>query len=261
MCIAALAINQHPDYPFICLANRDEFHNRPTAPMQWWPDGQTLAGIDLQAKGTWMGIHESGRFALLTNVRNPQLESRAEAPSRGSLVSDFLQKGELPAAEKRKEMAGYNLISGHLGQNTFSFHTNQFEKSGDVDTARMVNLTDGIYCLSNGTLNSPWPKCLRLGHSLQNALQDIVNPDQDYFFKLLADESLANDAELPSTGVPYEWEKMLSAIKIISPVYGTRSTTVLKVRKDLTINMEEKTFHADGSLASKESFKHTLARG
>src|SRR5258705_13022660 len=93
MCLILLAWRVHPNFPCVVAANRDEYFERPTASADWWagPDG-ILAGRDLQAGGTWLGVTRSGRFAALTNFRDPAGD-RPDAPNRGALVSAFLTAG------------------------------------------------------------------------------------------------------------------------------------------------------------------------
>lgn len=259
MCLAAIAINQHPKYKLVCIANRDEFHNRPAAPMQWWEDQNTLAGVDLQAKGTWMGINKQGRFALITNVRNPGLNAASDAPSRGQLVIDYLRDQRLPSTEDKKNMAAYNLITADLQANSWAFETNQFEKESGQPAERQI-LENGIYGLSNATLNTPWPKTVALTMKLQTELMENENLNQDWLFNVLSDESQAEDQDLPSTGVPYNWEKMLSSIKIVSPVYGTRCTTVLTVDHQNHVNVEERSFNPEGEVTDTRVFEFSLVR-
>jgi len=116
MCLILVAWQAHPDFPLVLAANRDEFFARPAAPAQWWADQpDILAGRDLEAGGTWLGVHRRGAFAGLTNFRDPASQ-RPGAPSRGALVADTLT-GHQPVAERLAWLAchggdynGFNLI-------------------------------------------------------------------------------------------------------------------------------------------------------
>ncbi|WP_138518593.1 NRDE family protein [Limnobacter alexandrii] len=265
MCLAVLAINAHPDYPFICLANRDEFHNRPTAPLHAWstPHGSLWAGKDLQSGGTWLGIGSNAEFALLTNVRNSTLNMPGTAPSRGLLVLDAIQTGTAPDEKASLAFAGFNLIHGNLQRLNLRCTSNQGIKLGnglDFTTA----LQTGLYSLSNGHLNAPWPKSRLLKTGLQQEIDvNLSNHEAGAAFEnkllgLLAHTGLAEDAELPSTGVPYEWEKMLSAVKIVSPLYGTRSSAVILLDRYNTVHFTEITFDPAGNEIGRQRIEIPL---
>jgi uncharacterized protein with NRDE domain len=266
MCLAVLAIHAHPDYPFICLANRDEFHNRPTAPLQVWPTsyGSLWAGKDLQSGGTWLGIGSHGEFAMLTNVRNSTLNMPGTAPSRGQLVLDAIQTGTAPDEANSLQFAGFNLIHGSLQTLNLRCTSNQGVKLNnglDFTTA----LQSGLHSLSNGYLNAPWPKSRLLKKGLQKEIETncTTHRSQAAFEQtllgLLANTELAEDAELPSTGVPYEWEKMLSAVKIVSPLYGTRSSAVILLDRSHTIHFTEITLDPAGNETGRQKFEIPLS--
>lgn len=252
MCLAAIAINQHAEFPFVCVANRDEFHARPSAILAPWPEHQptVYGGRDLQSGGTWLGINEEGRFALLTNVRNPQLNMPATAPSRGALVINAIENGNLPSAQESLAYAGFNLLAANLHTGELRYCTNQWLKLGQQNRPYLRNLGTGIHTLSNGELDAAWPKSLRLklcfAEALEQAgaLKDLANT----LFDVLANQDQAEDEHLPKTGVPYDWEKMLSAIKIVSPVYGTRSSAVLVKHRSGVVSFFERTFDSTGAI-------------
>ncbi len=241
MCLILFAYRCHPGLDLLVAANRDEFHNRPTAPLAFWDDApQVLAGRDLQQGGSWMGVTRTGRFAALTNYRDPN-RVRQDAPSRGQLVSDYLQ-GEEPALDYLARLAtqseaynGFNLLLGdEAGLHYYS------NCGGAPQT-----LLPGWYGLSNHLLNTPWPKLQRGLALVQDALERRPDPVPDDLLSVLADRTLAPDAELPQTGVPLEWERWLSPIFIDAPGYGTRSSTVLLASEHGSARMVEITW-ADG---------------
>jgi uncharacterized protein with NRDE domain len=265
MCLAVFAIDSHPEYPFICLANRDEFHQRHTAPLQAWPTtyGTLWAGKDLQSGGTWLGIGSNAEFALLTNVRNSTLNVPGTAPSRGLLVLDAIQNRTAPDEKASLQFAGFNLIHGSLQTLNLRYTSNQGVKLNnglDFTTA----LHTGLHSISNGYLDAPWPKSRLLKTRLQTEIEaNRSNPTSRINFEqtllnLLAHTGLAEDTELPSTGVPYEWEKMLSAIKIVSPLYGTRSSTLILLDRSNTVYFTEITLNPAGNEIGRQRFEIPL---
>ncbi|WMC09340.1 NRDE family protein [Oceanimonas pelagia] len=224
MCLIAFDW-QPADGRLLLLANRDEFHARPTAPAGWWPEHPGLwAGRDLQAGGTWLGITRSGRFAALTNFREGALQ--AGKRSRGELVTGFLTGERSPAEYVRQvlqrgdDYAGFNLLVGDLRSGAFYYGGNRCEAGAHA-------LQAGIYGLSNGLLNTPWPKTVRL----KRGLAGLTAGDDDAALALLSDPTRAPDAALPETGVPFELERRLSSVFITGDDYGTRSQTVLSVEQ------------------------------
>lgn len=225
MCLILLAWQAHPDYPLVIAANRDEYFDRPTAPAQFWSEApQLLAGRDLQAGGTWLGITRSGRFAALTNFREPEQSSKATAPSRGELVSAFLMGQQSPEAylgeltQHASNYRAFNLLCGTLDGELY-YYANRGQ-SGRYDL-----MTPGIHGLSNHLLDTPWPKVIHGKKALEQALPAL--PDTAPLFQLLSNETPAADQDLPHTGVSLEWERVLSSACIRAPHYGTRSSTVL----------------------------------
>ncbi len=236
MCLVLVAWKSHPDYPLVVAANRDEFFDRPTQGASFWPEApELLAGRDLQAGGTWMGITRAGRFAALTNFRDP-VSVRADAASRGKLVADFLQERQSAAAslaavaQKARNYNGFNLLVGD-GENLAWF--------SNVGGAPRL-LEPGIYGLCNHLLDTPWPKVEAAKSALGEALAAL--PDNAVLFRLLRDDTLHPDDALPRTGVSLEWERLLSAAFVKAPGYGTRSSTVLAVGQDGTTVFDEQTW-------------------
>lgn len=262
MCLAAIALNVHPDFPFVCVANRDEFHNRPTAPLHAW-DSNLLAGKDLQSGGAWLGVGTNCEFALLTNVRNAALNMPATAPTRGELVVNAIATGKGPSKENALGYAGFNLIHGNLNTLAFYCTSNQGLKLNN-DLPFTQQLKHGIHSLSNGHLGAPWPKTRKLEAGLKTQLQMLnskattIAQLENELSDLLAHTGLAADDQLPSTGVPYEWEKMLSAVKIVSPLYGTRSSAVVLLDHNNTVHFTEITFNPAGNETGRQRFEIPL---
>ncbi|MFZ5541743.1 MAG: NRDE family protein [Pseudomonadota bacterium] len=247
MCLALIAWQSHPDYPLVVAANRDEFYTRATRPAAWWGQAVSLlAGRDEEAGGTWLGINRRGRFALLTNVRAPS-ERNPHAPTRGALVVSALQSGA-PLGPWLQNLAarshvynGFNLLVGEVlgapGRGPeLHYHSNRL---GEPPR----QLDPGIYGLSNAFLDTPWPKVTRAVGRFACQLASRV--DADALLALMADRALAPDRALPSTGVPLEWERVLSAIQIRANGYGTRTTTVITVRSDGLVGFVERTFDSE----------------
>lgn len=238
MCIILLAHKAHPGYSLILAANRDEFYERPTARAGFWEDaGGLLGGRDLERGGTWLGVTETGRVAAITNFREPSVRI-TDAPSRGLLVSDFLRSHERPEeylerlATHASRYNGFNLIVAE--RHDLYYYSNR----ADAPQA----LAPGLYGVSNHLLDTPWPKVARGKEALAEILarSDTVSPDD--IFRLLADRTCAEDACLPDTGVGLEVERALSPLFITSPVYGTRSSTVLLVDQEEKATFIERTF-------------------
>jgi uncharacterized protein with NRDE domain len=262
MCLAAIALNVHPDFPFVCVANRDEFHNRPTTPLHAW-NSNLVAGKDLQSGGAWLGVGTNGEFALLTNVRNSALNMPATAPTRGELVVNAIATGKGPSKENALEYAGFNLIHGNLNSLAFYCTSNQGLKLNN-DLPFTQQLKQGIHSLSNGHLGAPWPKTRKLEAGLKSQLGapntqvTTIKQLESALFDLLANTGLAADDQLPRTGVPYEWEKMLSAVKIVSPLYGTRSSAVVLLDHNNTVHFTEITFNPAGNETGRQRFEIPL---
>lgn len=218
MCLIVVGWRVHDQYPLIVAANRDEFYARPTAALARWPDTpQLIAGRDLEAGGTWLGVTDSGRFAAVTNVREPGMAKGEK--SRGELTRDFLQ-GNAAAPSYAEAIDG----SSYSGFNLLLSDGEQLVYRSNRDGAPRV-LAPGIYGMSNHLLDTPWPKLVQARARFADGLAAL--PDEAALFKLLADKALADDANLPNTGVPLDWERLLSAVFVRSETYGTRASTVL----------------------------------
>ena len=254
MCILFIAVDQHPDYPLIIAANRDEFHARLTQPSHFWKSKpHMLAGKDLQAGGTWLGVAKNGHIAALTNIRAPSKE-RFDAMTRGELVVNALQyKGSWAVhTQHLKNTAtdynGFNLVYGDWKNlQVFNSHTQEHHA-----------LTQGVYGLSNAQLNTPWPKTQQ-GVNALNALCQSKQPlVVEQLFAILSDPTQASDETLPDTGIAKPWEKMLSSIFIKSPDYGTRCSTVITVDHHHALNWEERSYDPTGQVTQTQAYSFII---
>ena len=237
MCLVFLNHDQHPRYRLVMAANRDEFYDRPTAPAHFWKESpRLLAGKDLKNGGTWMGITRSGRFAALTNFRDPA-SVRSDAPSRGALVSDFLSDTVSPERylnRIRRDAPGYNgfnLLTGDASG--IWYYENR--------TGTLEHLQAGVYGLSNRFLDTPWPK-VEKGKRAFRSLCASESIDPEALFHLLADAQQAPDGDLPDTGVGLKWERMLLSRFITGAIYGTRSSGILLMDRNGETMFAERTW-------------------
>jgi uncharacterized protein with NRDE domain len=244
MCLILFAFQAHPRFPLVLAANRDEFYERPSAAAAFWPDApDILGGRDLKDGGTWLGVTRTGRVAALTNYRDPGAV-RLDPPSRGWLVRNYLAGTEAPDAylERIAPRAGdYNPFSLLVGDaSRLSYLSSR---------AGVLSLAPGIYGLSNHLLDTPWPKVERgkCGLAAALVLEDDRERLTETLFALLADGEKPPRELLPDTGVGAEWELILSSLFIASPVYGTRSSTVLLVDDRGEVSFAERVF--DGGAA------------
>jgi uncharacterized protein with NRDE domain len=253
LCLIAIAWQARADLPLVVAANRDEWRERPAQPAHWWPDHpEILAGRDLQAFGTWMGITRAGRFAAVTNFRDPS-DKRATARSRGALVSGFLLSREAPRAflaglaGQAGEYNGFNLIVGDARELWY-----YGSREGE---ARAIE--PGVHGLSNHLLDEPWPKVVRA----RAAMQEAVTRDEPFpgLFDLLSDGQGAPDASLPNTGVGLAWERRLASPLITGIEYGTRASTVVAVSAAGEVRFEERTRLADGAVDGIASYRFARA--
>lgn len=254
MCLILLAYRAHPRYPLVIAANRDEWFRRPSAPAAFWPDRpQVLAGRDLEQGGTWLGITRAGRFAALTNFRDPA-SKREDAPSRGALVSRFLESETAPRdyvlalAGEASRYNEFNLLAGD--PQTLAYASSR--------AAAPSILAPGVYGLSNGLLDEPWPKVVKGRRALAAMLDRPFGPED--LFRMLKDHDRAADHELPATGVPLEWERLLSAMHIVADGYGTRCATALLVDAHGAVTFVERTFDSEGRETGEVAERFSLGR-
>jgi uncharacterized protein with NRDE domain len=243
MSLLVLAWMSHPRYRLVVAANRDEFHDRPASPLAWWNDqASVLAGRDLAAGGTWMGITRAGRFGAVTNVRDAAQIATPDAPSRGTLVPGFLAGIDEPAdffeglRGSAARYAGFNALAA--GSRNLSYFSNR----GDTPARE---LEPGIYGLSNHRLDSPWPKLLKTRARFSAELE-AGEPDVSALFDLLADREPADGGVQPDAGLSPEMERALSAPFVLHARYGTRCSTVLLAGHDGRTVAAERRFDAAG---------------
>ena len=243
MCLIAWNWQPASTTPLLLLANRDEFYARAARPLHWWDNGMILAGQDLQAGGTWLGISRSGRLSALTNYRSPS-PARTGTPSRGELVANFLQS-DLDSARYLQDLqthaADYNPFNLLVFDGCALLG---LESRG----ARVVNMSPGIGGVSNADFHTPWPKLRTLTARLR-ACEDTGDTDTPALLALLQDHTLAPDSELPQTGVPLAMERALSAAFITTPGYGTRASSVVKLGENRA-EFTELSFDAAGLVQS-----------
>lgn len=258
MCLILLSYKQQSGYRLVLAANRDEFLDRPTAPLDYhFPGESILAGRDLRGGGTWLGLAADGRLAAITNYRDPT-RVRTAAPSRGTIVLDYL-RSKLAAADFLEEFAaeakvynGFNLL---VADQKNLLH---FSNISGVSTP----LGPGIYGISNHLLNTPWPKVAHGRRLLQEALAGKDGLDKAKIFSLLTNDDRPEDGLLPETGVGLEWERVLSPIFIHSPAYGTRSSALITMADNGLTEFHERSYrHENGVRGDGEkSFCFSLTR-
>ena len=254
MCLIFLAFNQHPKYPLIIAANRDEFLDRPAKQIDFWPENpKILAGKDLTAGGTWLGVTKTGYFAMLTNFRD-MLNIKSNAPSRGKLVLDYLV-GELEPSSYLQALNsnaslynGYNIILGSLDDPWY--YSNQNNK--------IYQLGTGIYGLSNALLDTKWPK-VEQGKKQFTEIIKLDDIDLESIFSLMNDKTLAEDEQLPDTGIGYEKEKLLSSLYIDMPGYGTRNTTILLKDNQGNVHVIDRSYNRENNSTSDKEFTFSLS--
>lgn len=252
MCLLVLAWKSHPDYRLIFAGNRDEFHARPTSAAGWWDDTpQVLAGRDLQAGGTWLGLTRAGRFAVVTNFREPA-PPPADVSSRGQLVADFLASTARPAGFLRElarigdRFAGFSLLFGT--QDELFYYSNRGDSHGPLEP--------GVYGLSNHLLDTPWPKVVRAKQAFNTVLK--TGPDPERLCDMLLDRTPAAANELPDTGIGPELEHLLSSPCVISERYGTRAATIILIGNDNNAQFIEHSLDSAGAISGSREFNFKL---
>ncbi|MFY0683355.1 MAG: NRDE family protein [Balneola sp.] len=253
MCLIVFSYKTHPKYKLIVAANRDEFYKRPTRSAQFWNDeghSQILAGKDLQANGTWMGVSKSGKWGALTNYRDPS-NINENAPTRGTLVLDFLKEDDSLNGYLQKlqgsaqDYNGFNLLAGDTEK---LYHYSN-------ETQNITELNPGIHGVSNALLNTSWPK---LDYA-KTALQEVTS-NQDFkkedLFRILKNSGKAPDDQLPSTGITRELEKAISSVFIKTDNYGTLCSTLLMVDYDGQASFTERRYDsATSNIIEENTFK------
>jgi uncharacterized protein with NRDE domain len=257
MCLILVAWKIHPDYPLVVAANRDEFFARRSAGADFWREHpQVLAGRDLEAGGSWLGMTRTGRFAALTNYRDPTRQ-RPDAISRGKLVADFLVgDAGIDAYLDAIDPAAYNGFNLLLGDGRHLIATSSV-------AGQRHELSAGVYGLSNALLDTPWPKVGAGKTALVSALTAL--PDETALWRLLRDDTIHPDAALPATGVSLDWERLLSAAFIRGADYGTRCSTVIKIgvsgAHESTASFDEQSWLPMGLTGERRLFRFRLESG
>jgi len=255
MCLAVIALDTHPRYSVVLAANRDEYHARPARAAHWWTDADAspiLAGRDLAQGGTWLGLAPDGRFAFVTNVREPG-RFDPNAPSRGALVPALLRERRdftdalAAIVADAQRYNGFNLVAGDASAAAF----------GSNRAAGIVRLARGIHGVSNAGLDTPWPKLVRAKAGLA-AWVASGETDPATLWQVLADTRLASDHELPNTGITRERERLLSSPFIVSGDYGTRCSTLVMLGRDAIAQFVERSFDARGRATGEVAFRFAL---
>jgi uncharacterized protein with NRDE domain len=252
VCLLVFAWKAHPGYRLILAANRDELHARPAAPLARWPHDPILGGRDLAAGGTWLALDEQRRFGIVTNFREWPA-ARADAPSRGALIPDYLRARETPQAHLGQlqtgaaAYAGFNLLLGDA-------HELWYASNRAPDFARP--LPGGIYGLSNRLLDTPWPKLTRTRRRFADYLREGANPQPEPLLAMLNDrEPGAESDDAYPDDVPADWRRALSAPFVLNAVYGTRCSTVLLLRENAALRMVERRFDAAGHCSGETNLE------
>jgi len=254
MCLLVLAWQAHPRYRLVVAANRDEYHERPAAPLALWPPpDELLGGRDLRAEGTWLALDRARRFGVVTNFRELQ-SARAGAPSRGALIPQYLRGSEAPRSFFAALAGQADLYSGF---NLLLSDADSLWYGSNRDTPFARPLAPGVYGLSNERLDTPWPKLLRVKRGFEKWLARAAG-EPDGLFALLADRTQsAPDAAPPAgeSGLPAEWERVLSAPFVLNPLYGTRCSSVVLLEPGGELYFAERRFDAAGAPRGETEFR------
>ncbi|CAA0079815.1 Uncharacterised protein [BD1-7 clade bacterium] len=256
MCLVFIALKQHPDYPLIVAANRDEFYRRAASLLHPWPNStpiQLYAGQDQEAGGTWLATGDNGRFAIVTNYR--EMDVKTAELSRGDIPVLWL-KEELSAQQFSDRLAadssrysGFNCLFGEYQNTEVSIHY------ASNRTDPILNLEHGLYGLSNAVIDTPWPKVRQGKHRIQPLLAEPFQPEQ--WFDVLADATQADDIELPDTGIGLDTERLLSSTFIKSEHYGTRCSTLLTMDTKGRCRIIERSFDHAPAITTTHQFNLT----
>lgn len=256
MCLIVFSWDPRAAYPLLLAANRDEFHARPSAPAAFWDDHpQILAGRDLEAGGTWLGVSTRGRIAAVTNVRDPEAGERAAPCSRGDLTRDFLTSA-LPCQDYLDSVAGragdylgFNLLISD-GTALWYLHGGR----GEHPAPRA--LPTGLYGLSNAALDVPWPKVTLGRQRLQRAIAEAAPaaPSLQTLRGTVADRRVAPAADLEAQALAGDMAQRLSAQFIVTPQYGTRCCSTLRWRHDGHLEFSEQRFDSAGLVSGESAF-------
>jgi uncharacterized protein with NRDE domain len=252
MCLLVIAWRVHPRYRLVVAANRDEFHERPTEPMaQWPPPDDLIAGRDLRAGGTWLGVDRRRRFGIVTNFRELQRPAPG-APTRGNLIPGYL-RNPAPVTQYihnleavAEQYSGFNLLlTDHDSLWYVSNRAPRFAQS----------LPPGIYGLSNQLLDTPWPKLQRVRRRFDALINQNDSLSEEALFAILADPTQAGvDDTLPDTGLSPEWEQLVSSPFISNGEYGTRCSTLVRIDGQGALCLNERRFGPHGIFLGETRF-------
>ncbi len=256
MCLILFAVNEHPRYTLVLAANRDEFFDRPTLYAHPWEDHrEIIAGRDQKGGGTWLGITRKGRFAAVTNYREPG-SSMTDALSRGTLTVDFLTENSAPEIyldkikNKNQLYNGYNLLISDTPGTLFHYSN---------ITSKTSVIRSGIHGLSNHLLDTPWPKVKKGIEALSNIMAGEMTGTEK-LRELMLDRQPAPSGQLPDTGIDPQLESALSPAFINIPGYGSRSTTIVLIGKDGHAVFEEYAYDEKGNEKNKSRFSFYINR-
>ncbi|MGJ9459236.1 NRDE family protein [Oceanobacillus sp. CF4.6] len=256
MCLINFQLHDHSNYKLVIAANRDEFYERPTEQAHYWKDNpEILAGRDLLLMGTWLGITKSGRFAALTNYRDPKMEEKRKS-SRGEIVTDYLQSNKTSEeflnglSKNRENYAGFNVIVGDADQ---LFYYNNIQD-------KYSRISHGTHALSNHFLNTPWPKVTKGRSMLNDYLQQNRTVHIENLFDIVSNAEEVDDTDLPETGVGMELERKLSPLFIRTPDYGTRSSTVVLIDHNNHVTFAERTYEK-GVFLTENHYTFDIKKG
>ena len=254
MCLVLAAYNTHPGYKLILIANRDEFHDRPSRTLHNWNENPNIwGGQDLEGGGTWLGASVSGRIATLTNVRKTGVVPTV-LRSRGLLIKDFLESTSslddfnLALANSAEQYAGYNMLIFD------NFNLSCFNNT----TRKIDRLANGIYTLSNADVHTAWPKTERIRRKFASAYKSTNRHFSDNLFEILQDRQKAPDKDLPNTGVGKKMEKELSPIFIVGEHYGTRCSSIITITNKNLLSFHEQSYDIHGDITDKRTFGFAL---
>ena len=257
MCLLVLAWKAHPRYRLVVAANRDEYHDRPTAALGPWPaPGEILAGRDLRAGGTWLGVDRRRRFGIVTNFRD-LVRAPPDAPSRGGLIPGYLGGAHGPGdyfAALEHEAAGFG------GFNLLLADGESLWYASNRGTPFARALSPGVHGLSNERLDTPWPKLRRVRRGFEEWLRAGADAEGGELFALLGDRTPATEEDvLPSTGLSPEWERILSSPFVLNERYGTRCSSIVAIEPTGACYIAERRFAPSGAIIGETAYR--LATG
>ena len=253
MCLLVLAWKTHPRYRLVVAANRDEYHERPAAPLGPWPaPADILAGRDLRAGGTWLGVDRHRRFGVVTNFRD-LMRAPPQARSRGGLIPRYLG-GESGPGEYLAGLEGE--AGGYGGFNLLLADAESLWYASNRATPLARALSPGVHALSNERLDTPWPKLKRVRRGFEEWLRGAGSVESGELLALLGDRAPASETEgLPSTGLAPEWERTLSSPFVLHETYGTRCSTLVAIEHTGACYLAERRFDPSGARSGDTEYR------